>query len=551
MPEKKNGNSGNSGKYSLYWGDIHNHCGITYGYGGLENALNAAEGQLDFCQVTGHAMYPDMLKNVEELTYSNEYHLKGFEKLRDRWEIVRKTLAEANREGEFITFQGYEIHSRLLGDHHILSPEDDLPLIEADSHIELVEALKKRGSGSGNATSGNPVSREVIAVPHHVAYTPGYRSIDWDHFREEISPVVEVHSKHGCGMSEYGPYPYLHQMGPRDPRNTVYAGLLKGKRFGFTGSTDHHAGYPGSYGDGRVAVLAAEKSRKAIWEALLSRRCYAVTGDKIECDFTVNGSPMGSIIAPEEKMRLSLSLRGAAPLETVWIYKNCRPWKVLAGKELAGSSPELGGEGGKDGNITGQSKKSLAPGRYKIRVEMGWGNNTAGYHWQGKVGVKDGRLLGVEPCFRGQSILAPSKDIPDNDEINNLNNRIDYSSGEEVRWQCTTFKNPSTQHSQTNAVILEIEGDRGTVLDFSVNSIKHTASLGDLAQSGRSFHVKEWTSQALLIHTAVPEDFYIFSGEWEDDEVLQGGDGGSDFYHAEVRQSNNQWAWISPVFIQG
>ena len=534
--EKKNRNPGESGKYNLYWGDIHNHCGITYGYGGLENALEAAKGQLDFCHVTGHAMYPDMLKGVEELTYSNDYHLKGFEKLRDRWETVRKTMAEANKEGEFVTFQGYEIHSRLLGDHHILSPEDDLPLIEADSHIELVEILKKRAP-----ESGGPDPREVIAVPHHVAYTPGYRSIDWDYFREEISPVVEVHSKHGCGMSEYGPYPYLHQMGPRDPRNTVYAGLLKGKRFGFTGSTDHHAGYPGSYGDGRVAVLAEEKSRKAVWEALLSRRCYAVTGDKIECDFNVNGNPMGSIISPEEKMRIALSLRGSAPLEMVWIYKNLIPWKVLTGKDLANRTSARGSS----------ADKTAVPGRYKVRIEMGWGNNREGYDWKGTVRIKDGRLIAVEPCFRGQSILAPSKDIPEDDEINNLNNRVEYQSEDEVRWQCTTFKNPSTQHSQTNAVILEIEGDRGTVLDFSVNSINHTASLEELAEAGRSFHVKEWTSQALLIHTAVPEDSYTFRGEWEDSEVRQAEARGTDFYHAEVRQSNNQWAWISPVFVQG
>ena len=27
---------------SLYWGDLHNHCGISYGFGSLRNALEQA-----------------------------------------------------------------------------------------------------------------------------------------------------------------------------------------------------------------------------------------------------------------------------------------------------------------------------------------------------------------------------------------------------------------------------------------------------------------------------------------------------------------------------
>ena len=40
----------------IYWGDLHNHCGITYGFGSLENAIQRARGRLDFCAFTGHAM---------------------------------------------------------------------------------------------------------------------------------------------------------------------------------------------------------------------------------------------------------------------------------------------------------------------------------------------------------------------------------------------------------------------------------------------------------------------------------------------------------------
>ncbi len=43
-----------------YYGDLHNHCGISYGHGSLEDALLNAREQLDFCSVTGHALWPDM-----------------------------------------------------------------------------------------------------------------------------------------------------------------------------------------------------------------------------------------------------------------------------------------------------------------------------------------------------------------------------------------------------------------------------------------------------------------------------------------------------------
>ena len=39
----------------LYWGDTHNHCGISYGYGSLENALAAARKHLDFCSMLRYA----------------------------------------------------------------------------------------------------------------------------------------------------------------------------------------------------------------------------------------------------------------------------------------------------------------------------------------------------------------------------------------------------------------------------------------------------------------------------------------------------------------
>ena len=53
-------------------------------------------------------------------------------------------------------------------------------------------------------------------------------------------------------------------MGPRQWEGTIQYGLELGNKFGIMASTDQHSGYPGSYGDGRIGVLAPSLTRDAI-----------------------------------------------------------------------------------------------------------------------------------------------------------------------------------------------------------------------------------------------------------------------------------------------
>ena len=184
-----------------------------------------------------------------------DFHERGFAKIADNWDAVKSRIDAANRPGALTTLFSFEMHSSRWGDHHFLSPDSGLEIARLSTPAEVVAAQTAR----------------TIAIPHHIGYTPGYRGIDWAAFDGEISPVVEVVSKHGCAMHERAGFPYYHDMGPLDPRNTVYRGLKMGKRFGFVGSTDHHAGFPGSYGDCKLAVLAPENSREAIFDAICRR----------------------------------------------------------------------------------------------------------------------------------------------------------------------------------------------------------------------------------------------------------------------------------------
>ncbi|CAG7632722.1 hypothetical protein PAESOLCIP111_03408 [Paenibacillus solanacearum] len=495
----------------LYWGDLHNHCGISYGFGGLENALQAAKGQLDFCAIIGHASWYDIPARTEGLEYLVDFHKEGFAKLRGHWDYVLDTVKSFNVPGEFVTFQGYEAHSSKYGDHHFLSPDDDLPLVEGESPAAIVEKL---------------APRRVIAVPHHVGYTPGYRGGNWDSFSSAISPIVEVYSKHGSGMSDQSPFPYYHDMGPRDSRSSIYGALARKHRFGFVGSTDHHAGYPGSYGDGRLAVLADAKTRESIWEAILARRTYAVTGDKIACSFTMNGLPMGSETAASQR-RFELNVTACDQIDKIVVYKNLRPWKVVNGEWLAGE---------------GASRNA---GKYKVKVELGWGNNKDGFEWNAAAEVRGGKLASVETCFRGRSILAPTPELRDDPTMNALGNRIVGQSDSAVEWACTSFKNPTTLHPHTAAVILEVEGDASTELHVKANGAEIRTTVGELLGGNRTVHLHPYNSEALVVHRAIPQQAYTVSEAWTDTLA----ESECDVYHAEIKQANGQCAWISPIYV--
>lgn len=492
-----------------YWGDIHNHCGITYGYGSLENALRRAKSHLDFCAVTGHAMWPDMPERNEDTAFVVDFHRRGFQKLQDHWEEVRNAIAAANTD-DFVTFQAYEMHSSLYGDHHIVTPDDSLPLLYRDSPERL-----SHDSGC-----------DSIMIAHHIGYTLGYRGMNWDLYDPSVTPLIEVCSKHGCGMSETAPYPYYHNMGPRDSRCTVYEGLRRGFHFGFVGSTDHHAGYPGSYGDGKLAVLAEEKTRESIWEALKKRRTYAVTGDRIKCDFSVDGYWMGSAAPVTSNChQISYKIEGCYEIDKIVIYRNLEPIHIADGLRMKAKSED---------------------NRYKIRIEMGWGNNEQElYPWNGRIKITGGEILEIEPCFRGRSVLAPSasEDISQND-INDMDNRILSVSGQEASWQCFTVKNPSPAQSQTCAVIAEIQGASNTMVEIEVNGHRRCFSVAELCKYGYSEHMKPYHSQAYKVHTAISCSQYTAEGTvtdlWE----------GPAFYHMEVSQKNQQWAFVSPVFFE-
>ena len=115
-----------------FWGDLHNHCNITYGHGDMRSAFEAAKEQLDFVSVTPHAMWPDIPgADDPRLKWVIDYHTGAFKRLREGgYEKYVAMTNEYNKEGEFLAFVGYEAHSMEHGDHVALNYDLDAPLVE-------------------------------------------------------------------------------------------------------------------------------------------------------------------------------------------------------------------------------------------------------------------------------------------------------------------------------------------------------------------------------------------------------------------------------------
>ena len=499
----------------VYFGDLHNHCDISYGHGSLDAAFRNAREQLDFCSVTGHALWPDMPEADPTIRYIVDFHEEGFARLRERWDAVRRTTASFHRPGDFVTFLSFEMHGSADGDYTIVYPGAQGEILAVDGLPALQQRLR--------ALHAQDVC--ALAFPHHIGYTRGQRGINWDAFDPEVSPVVEIISMHGCSEADEGPRPFLHVMGPSDHASTMQYGLARGHRFGVIGSTDHHSAHPGSYGHGRAGVWATAKTRAALWDAIWARRTYALTGDRIALRFAVNGAPMGAVAPADDRREIAVHVVGGAPIDYVDVVKNNALWRRV-------SRCDVGRRHAGDDHL-----------RTKLFLEVGWGERGVRVDWDVCFGVSAGRLLAVEPRFRGAEVVAPT-------EVDTALDAVPLSHCERdgersVRFHTTTFGNPNNSTSATQGVCLDVEVPQDAEVWAEINGRRIIHSLAALLAGARAGRLGKIASPAYRFHRA--------PRLWEFDWRFKVEDAGApgDVYYVRVRQVNDQWAWSSPIWMEG
>jgi hypothetical protein len=491
----------------IYWGDLHSHCAISYGEGNLENAIKRASQQLDFCSVTGHAFWPDIDSLAKDKEDIKNYHLQGFIKLKKNWRHILATLKIFEKKYNIKIFPSYEWHSLKYGDHNIYSNDFNLKLLSANNINDLKRKLTKNN----------------LVIPHHIGYGKNKRGINWDFYSSQLSPFVEIFSMHGCSINEDNPFTMLHDMGTLTGNGTAISGWSKNKIFGVVGSTDHHGGYPGSFGQGRMAVISKNNSKKELWNAFKKRRVYAATGDKINIFFTINNMHMGSEIKKCKNRSINIEVSSISAIESVILFKNDKKYKVFNIK----SKKEI--------------KKKIITG--SIEVAWGWGKKNSAIKWNGKINLEKGIINDYQTCFRGIPKLEPNqKHYLKNSGILNELKEIDGG----VQFKSITTGNYSLKDPAYQSFKIHISSPLDDNLKIFVNKKEYTVSIKDLAINGSQvFSMKGWLSELIKIGPFNHQDELYFSKKIIDSKPIQK----TDRYRVEVIQNNGERAWSSPIWV--
>lgn len=507
--------------YSLFWGDLHTHL---EDFDAGERILREASENIDFTVVL---LYPFVYESINGFRVESTGNRPEFQ---DQWQRINTLSAAWNQPHRFTTFPGYEWHGNRTryGDHNVIYFEEGQPLDAAWSLPELYANLK---------------SRKAMALPHHTGYLVGARGKDWGVFDESLSPVMEIFSQHGSSEGIETPHFMAHNasMGPGASGGTFQDALKRGVRVGVIGSNDG-PGLPGRWGLGRAAVWARENTRASLWEAILARRTYAVTGDRIRLDYSVNGTPMGGQLTVRDAIDAQVSVVGSSAIDRIELVCNST---VI---ETYSHHPK-------------PDALRAFPSRVKVFVRAGWGPASHnGFQftadscaWNGKLHVQDGRLVGIEKCYSrlGQSISA--------------------FDGHSLAWTWETSVRAVRQPPGLwQGLVLEIDSTINTVLDLELEGERVTLALRELldkavlvplmaesrALAQEQFGIAEGAVQnpdafyqnarKLVIHRAIPSDDYGATHTFRAVTLPAG----VNALYVRVTQRNGQMAWSSPIWVE-
>jgi len=493
-----------TGPFNIYFGDIHNHNALGYGIGSLERSIDIARSHLDFFAFTGHSSWHDM----EAMEGGREQHwLEGFKRLTDGWGHVQDLIASANVDGEFASFLGFEWHSSHFGDQCVVFKDDHQPLIFPDNIGALRAFCLERGA---------------LMIPHHLAYPEGMRGVNWEVFDHACTPVVEIFSEHGNSEDDRGPLTFFtHSMGGRQTSQTARAALDAGLQFGFTASSDSHNGFPGAYGEGIVAVLSADLERASIMEAINARRTYALTGDRILIDFTVDGAVMGQSIEAGAEVDAVFDVRCPDALDVVEVIQD--------GEVVGRAHPQ---------SKTGLDASVAEP--FHVRFEWGWGpwGDLALDRicdWSFEISLGNGRLLDCQPCLQSGPFDEDRRHV------------VRQVSQNTVQIKSYTSRRGAYRLNPNQSVVLQVAGGGDT--EFSIKMTepvpaRSKVTAAELHSGSLNMRTGPFPKEAYQWHRLVPMPASRGKGQ-----VSLKVPSRPSYTYLRVRQHNGHMAWASPIFL--
>ena len=309
--------------------------------------------------------------------------------------------------------------------------------------------------------------------------------------------------------------------GGRETANTVKAALADGKKFGFVASSDNHSAFPGAYGEGLMGALVQNLNRAEILEAIRQRRTYALTGDRIELDFRVNGAVMGADIEAGESLDIGYSVRGRDEIEMVEVVQDGIVVHRSFGEESVTSADTFANP-------------------FQIRLEWGWGpwaslELARITDWDLTLSVHDGKILRYFPCISSGPFDESRR------------HRFSLKDEDNLSIQSYSSRKDAYRENPNQSIVLELVGSRDTTLNLQVSkpSVMSTqSSVSELFNESQPHHVGPYPSESFMWHRILPANSTVI----EDNCTLPTHGARSNIY-LRVKQKNGHMAWSSPVFV--
>ena len=261
--------------YKLYWGDLHCHgnfSGDAEGEIDENYAYGRYKSRLDFMAVADNDFIYDNALTTSE------------------WALLRAEAAHFNDPAHFLAFSAYErSYSDKAGPNHrlIVFPDDEGPLCrwtepDADTLDKFVAEMEKTNA---------------FEYAHHASW--------W------LAPCSRLGGAETC--SSWGVY--------LSAADTIPQGLRDGYRLAFIGSSDTHRIVPG-LGGSLMGIWAEGLTRKAIFEALWARRCFATTGERMMLDVRMDGAAMGSETKARGAVSVECRIKAPRSIHTVRLFRD-------------------------------------------------------------------------------------------------------------------------------------------------------------------------------------------------------------------------------------
>ncbi|MBT3218745.1 MAG: DUF3604 domain-containing protein [Proteobacteria bacterium] len=261
----------------IYWGDIHNHHGLSWLHEGVRVDENHYYGR----DIVGLDVGVESIKaDPIEIDSANV------------WSELRLNCLQYTEDNHYVAMMGFEWMGNAMfedGHHNVYFDTCSAPL---GSH-SIMPLAATGGMYDWMRQLYDEEGIRSVAVPHATMYT-GHNFADRD---DTLRTAFEVYSAAwGSSMSH------------TDDAGIARA-IMAGNRFGFVASSDNHDGFLANpfaveeRGSGLAAFVAPRLSLEAVFESLQSRRTYATSGARIIVHFWADDG--GEVQAGDEYLAAS------------------------------------------------------------------------------------------------------------------------------------------------------------------------------------------------------------------------------------------------------